>query len=238
MNKIFKNTSFEKNLFKFYVFLFFILFSGLGGFVKPYITSFSDYRKHSPNIKSIGTGSFINNNHALTNEHVINGCKKITIIDNKKNSYNGIVVAKNNIIDVAIIKINGKVKSFALFSDKDPDKYDVINYPNYTSTPGKFKFIRGITLAHDDDNNLFKILSPKTRGGNSGSSIYNENGFLVGVLHSLSIFMPYTYASTRSEIIKFATQNNIQIYTSSKKNIKINKMKGYKQRFAVNVLCS
>ena len=109
--------------------VFLVMFGGLGGFIKPYFTDTSKvnlaYNGSKYWVK--GTGSFINPNTVLTNEHVVRGCKNLAIAD-KNNVYLGKLIStlERSKGDLAFIKTPANRSKFAVISNNSPKDKDVL----------------------------------------------------------------------------------------------------------------
>lgn len=243
-----KNTRFDNfsgNFFKLAVIIAVVLFTGVGLIIKPFFTNFDQYanalKKEGYIPTKYGTGSFINQNDVLTNHHVVNGCKELFIFAKNK-VYQGKVIAilKREDGDLAFIRTNANEKNFALFSQRAPKINDVVFLPNYTDNPGKFDKAQGkITNVAKGVQGL-GFLAPKCRQGNSGSPLYDNKGFIIGVVNSGSFFslMQYSYAADLSIVSDFAARNNVPIFYARNTDLNLTKRDDFLDRFAVNVVCA
>ncbi|MDX2082984.1 MAG: serine protease [Rickettsiales bacterium] len=211
------------------------LFSGyFGGALKPYLNDLSGF----DNRRSFryGTGVFINPDTVLTNQHVASGCQSITVKD-QNNSYISKVIAakKSKGIDLAFIKTNAFKKNFAILSNQYLKIGDIVFYPDYTSKVAVFSKARA-KLVQDLGDEL-KFLDPTGRKGNSGSPVYNNRGYLVGLIWGGGgITSSYMVASKIEDIKNLADQNNVKLYTTENQNFDLTKgRKAFDE--VVTILC-
>lgn len=232
------------------VVVFLVLFGGIGGCVKPYFTNMSEVSLVHDGVRysSRGTGAFVNPNVVITNQHVVAGCKRLAVSDTKNIYIGGLIsTLERQKGDLAFIQTSANRKNFAIIANEDAKKDDILLTPNYTSTKGVFDTAKALVLEKGTNlpymTNFSKqnmaTLSPKGRKGNSGSPAYNKKGYLVGVSHSGG-GNPFkaTGLSTPTSIIKqFAEESGVDLYYLKNNNRNLAKMKGFKDNFAVNVLC-
>lgn len=142
-----------------------------------------------------GTGFALKNGYIVTNFHVIDGAKTISIQGVKGifgKSYNATVVASDKSNDLALLKITDS--SFTGFgnipytiasstSEVGEDIY-VLGYP-LTSTMGdEIKLTTGVISSKtgfQGDVSLYQISAP-IQPGNSGGPLFNKKGNVIGVV--------------------------------------------------------
>ena len=140
----------------------------------------------------MGTGVIIDSRgYIVTNYHVIDGIKKLQVTTADKEVYVGIQVARDPLADLALIKIDGKGKSFdaiklgvsadVIWAEEahaigDPYGYD------FTLTSGR---ISGLDRDVPVD---YKLTYPKAiqtsvpiNPGNSGGPLLNNDGEMIGI---------------------------------------------------------
>ena len=228
--------------------VFLVMFGGLGGFIKPYFTDTSKVSLTYNGSKywARGTGSFINPNTVLTNEHVVRGCKNLAIAD-KNNIYLGRLIStlEKSKGDLAFIRTPANRRKFAIISNDGPKSRDILIFPNYTSKAGVFDKAKGLRTQENKvfrgvDVETIQVLSPKGRKGNSGAPLYNKKGYLVGVIHSgdLDFFSAMSIASPVSIVQQFAQTSGVNLYYLRDNSKDLTKIGDFKDNFAVNVLCA
>ena len=223
---------------------YFIFFTGIGGLIKPYFTSSAQYSYlYDEGFGGVahGTGSFVNHTDVMTNAHVAEHCSERLEIKTKHGTYQGRVIAvlKRGEGDLAFIRTNAIESKFILLSAKKPQIGDIVLFPNYTANPTIFDKVKGkITKIGEGEDGL-EFLAPKGRQGNSGSPIYNEKGYVVGIVHSEYFSLQPIMIGTDLETIRnFAAQNGIAIFYSKNQEIDLTKQEDFYDNFAVNIICA
>jgi len=216
-----------------------ILFSGwVGGAIRPYFNDLSKISRNGYYFR--GTGSFISPNIVMTNAHVVHACnKKIAVGDNKNNFFPSEVLAvlPENKGDIAFLKTNAKREHFALFSYNSPQLNDIALFPNYTSKVGEFDLVKGKLV--DIKEREMRFLNPKGRKGNSGSPVFNNKGYLIGILWGASgIFKTETVATNAKTILNFARQSNVTLYSIKDQSHNLVKNPDFLDEIVVTILCS
>lgn len=141
-----------------------------------------------------GTGFALTNNHIVTNFHVVEEAKSISvqgINGNFNNKYSATVIATDKVNDLAILKINGanisnssipySVKTTT--SEVGEDIF-VLGYP-LTSTMGdEIKLTTGVISSKSGfqgDLSLYQISAP-IQPGNSGGPLFDAKGDIIGIV--------------------------------------------------------
>jgi serine protease Do len=168
----------------------------------------------TPNTKTSGSGFFVSRlGHLLTNQHVVNGCRSVTVGDNAdgKNRAEIVDIDKRN--DLALLKLSSlnsasaetkslvmklglivSEKSIPLSSDgllrsEDVELGETVmvsGYPYGEIFSDTVKVTGGMVSAvrgMGDDKGQFQI-DAAVQPGNSGGPIYDEKGNIVGVVVS------------------------------------------------------
>lgn len=167
--------------------------------VYPTMSMYADVvRKHieedtKPTIWT-GTGFALTNNYIVTNYHVVEGAKSISIqrINGLfNNKYDATVVATDKVNDLAILKVNGANISIANIpysvrtSTADVgEEIFVLGYP-LTSTMGdEIKLTTGVISSKSGfqgDVSLYQISAP-IQPGNSGGPLFDSKGNVIGIV--------------------------------------------------------
>lgn len=141
-----------------------------------------------------GTGFALTNNHIVTNFHVVEEAKSISvqgINGNFNNKYSATVIATDKVNDLAILKINGanisnssipySVKTTT--SEVGEDIF-VLGYP-LTSTMGdEIKLTTGVISSKSGfqgDVSLYQISAP-IQPGNSDGPLFDAKGNIIGIV--------------------------------------------------------
>ena len=168
--------------------------------------------------ESLGSGFFIRNDgHILTNFHVINGAKRITVTTNDGVTYDAKVKATDKTSDLAILKINGKKgheKDFVPAKFGDADKVRIGDIVLTFGNP----YGLGISVSQG-------IISAKSRSiglgeqqyiqtdaavnqGNSGGPMFDLNGEVIGVNSAI-------FTTQGANGVGFALPSNIATWVSN-----------------------
>ena len=157
-----------------------------------------------------GSGFFVSKlGHAITNAHVVQNCKKVTIGDNANKQVPAEVINKDNFNDLALLKLSSlemasaesksliqklgivvvPLASKGLLRSEDVrlgERILVAGYPfgdafsnSIKVTTGVVSSLRGV----GDDSGQFQ-LDAAVQPGNSGGPIYDSSGNIVGVVIS------------------------------------------------------
>jgi S1-C subfamily serine protease len=141
-----------------------------------------------------GTGFALKNNYIVTNYHVIDGAKSISILGingNFTKGYSADVVATDKNIDLAILKVNGITIPAASipYSVKTAnaevgEEVFVLGYP-LTSTMGEeIKLTTGVISSRSGfqgDVSLYQTTAP-IQPGNSGGPLFDSKGNIIGIV--------------------------------------------------------
>lgn len=139
-----------------------------------------------------GAGSgviFESNGYIMTNNHVIEGARKITVTLKNEKTYEANIVGTDPQTDVAVIKINASALTTARFGDSDQlvvgDLAVAIGNPlgelGGTATAGIISALdREVTIDHKTMALLQTDAS--INPGNSGGGLFNQYGEFVGLV--------------------------------------------------------
>lgn len=135
-----------------------------------------------------GTGFFITNNgHLITNYHVVNGAKEITVFTEAKEELKATVIQSDPANDVALLQVEKKSVAIPLVPAFDTAKGEevlTLGYPLVAlqgqaqkATFGRVNALSGI----GNDIRYVQIDTP-IQPGNSGGPLLNARGEVVGVV--------------------------------------------------------
>lgn len=141
-----------------------------------------------------GTGFALTNNYIVTNNHVIDGAKSISIQGingDFSHKYNADVVATDKINDLALLKVSGVNIStssipYAVKTNTAEvgEEIFVLGYP-LTSTMGEeIKLTTGVISSKtgfQGDVSIYQISAP-IQPGNSGGPLFDSKGNVVGIV--------------------------------------------------------
>ena len=139
-------------------------------------------------VPSSGTAFFITDKgHLITNNHVIEGCKDKSKIVYKDKEYPAELIAKDKLLDFALLKADISRNKFVVLSDDPPKKLQRIiaaGYPLGKYLSDDLKFTSGIISSLkgiDDDSTLIQIDAALNKGNSGGPIVNEETGELVAV---------------------------------------------------------
>ena len=211
---------------------------------KPPVDSFP-FNPPSSGNKS-GTGFYINSKgYVVTNNHVISGCKSVWLESNKENTP-GVVIKKDENLDIAVIKSNKNSDIFAKFADDIRTGEDVmaLGFPlgselgdDIKATKGNISAVSGMK----GDKNYLQFTAP-IQAGNSGGPLLNEGGFVVGINTAALVGEKYqnvNFAINGNSAQSFLGKNSIDFeYGSYSEPLKPADLVEKGEMFTVRVLCS
>ncbi|OHB51548.1 MAG: hypothetical protein A2Y10_11810 [Planctomycetes bacterium GWF2_41_51] len=140
------------------------------------------------NSEITSTGFFITSDgYILTANHSVGKSGSVNILYNQK-KYPAQVIAKNDSIDAAILKIDGNDFSYLPISpDKTAQTGDLVftmGYPQISLQGTEPKFTEGSisALSGTGDNPQFFQISVPVQPGNSGGPLVNDKGEVIGLI--------------------------------------------------------
>ena len=146
----------------------------------------SSYNDQNDDGSSSGTAFFVSNKgHLLTNNHVVDGCE-VSKINYKGKDYNTQLLATDKTLDLALLKVDFKNKSYINFSSDEAKKMQKIyvgGYPLGKGLSDDLKISSGIvsSLKGFEDNSNEIQIDAAINSGNSGGPIINEDGELIAI---------------------------------------------------------
>ncbi|WP_119301190.1 S1C family serine protease [Dongia deserti] len=133
-----------------------------------------------------GSAFFVSSDgHLLTNHHVVAGCDAMMVIT-ADNTYPAKVVAANEWLDLAILKVRKAGMPFAAFAEWLPEPGDdayAVGYPLLGDLSGikiTDGIVSGLTGPGGDDTRL--QLTIPVQPGNSGGPVLDASGLVIGVV--------------------------------------------------------
>lgn len=141
-----------------------------------------------------GTGFALTNNYIVTNYHVIEDAKSISvqgINGNFNNNYSATVVASDKFNDLALLRVNGVTITSANIpysvktstSDVGEDVF-VLGYPLTATMGDEVKLTTGVVSSKtgfQGDVSLYQISAP-IQPGNSGGPLFDGHGNVIGIV--------------------------------------------------------
>ena len=173
---------------------------------------------------SSGTGFFVSNNgHIITNDHVIVGCRNVTITQQGK--YVEVdVIAYDEKNDLAILKSDIRPKKYYRISKNDPRLMDdivIAGYPLGNKISTGIKTTKGsVTSLSGMGNNFSEFQTDAALNkGNSGGPIIDKGGNVIGVavakLEGEGI-EGFNFGIKSSVLKSFSESNNLRLITASR----------------------
>ncbi len=137
--------------------------------------------------RSMGSGFIISKDgYILTNSHVVDGAKKITVKTTDKQELEAKLIGNDPKTDIALLKVNANNLPVAKIGD--PDKLEVGEWVAAIGAPFGFTntVTQGIVSAKgrnlpDDSYVPFIQTDVPINPGNSGGPLFNLNGAVVGI---------------------------------------------------------
>jgi S1-C subfamily serine protease len=138
---------------------------------------------------SSGSGVVIGiHGEVLTNAHVVEHCTQITVRSSAQDSATALVVARDDINDLAVVRSNTPLSSVATFRDGAPvrsgDAVVALGYPlvGLLATTANLTVGNVSALAGLGDDSRYLQISAPVQPGNSGGPLLDASGHLVGIV--------------------------------------------------------
>lgn len=180
-----------------------------------------------------GSGFYINNNgYILTNNHVVEDCRRVTLSYNGK-EINASIIATDSINDLAILKSNIKPSHFYKISSDDPKLLDnviIAGYPLGKRVSAAIKTSKGsvTSLAGYGDNYSNFQTDAALNQGNSGGPIIDENGNVIGVavanFGKQAGVESFNFGIKSSTVRTFINSNNVNFTPGSNYRVNNNEL--------------
>ncbi len=157
----------------------------------------------APDVKQTGTGTGFyvsNTGHVVTNQHVIDGCKAISVTPaGARKPIKALLLADDPALDLALLQSVLPGKGFAKFRDdriRPGDDVAVIGYPLHGRVAIKPVLVRGhVSVGAGAPRPSMFAMKIDVRRGNSGGPILDSSGRIAGVVVA-KVNSPGVYAST------------------------------------------
>ena len=139
---------------------------------------------------SAGEGSgffFAKEGYILTNAHVVGSAQTVTVIVDDSWSVTGQVMGRNEVMDVAVVKVLlGRDATFLSLGDSDKAEAgnDVLTmgYPLGSNLGGQATVTKGVLSARRQDGNTqYLQIDAAINPGNSGGPLLNSQGEVIGI---------------------------------------------------------
>tara|TARA_B100001093_G_C26835495_1_gene1018149 strand:- start:48 stop:1352 length:1305 start_codon:yes stop_codon:yes gene_type:complete len=203
--------------------------------------------KNNPPLNSdkIGSGFYINSEgYLITNEHVVESCKKVWVKD-EGGTNAGLIIRKDKVFDLAVIKVNKKIKQYAKFgSIRTGEDAIALGYPLGKALGSEIKVTKGNISAltgFEGDQNFLQFTAP-IQPGSSGGPLLNEKGNLVGVstanLEGV-MFQNINFAVKGTIVQKFLAKNNIDFTNNENEQLmRTADIADMGKKFTTQIICT
>jgi len=188
-----------------------------------------------------GIGSFINERDVITSYSAIRRCKKIKVsVDDR--FYDGVVLGSAKMFkgNLTFIRTNANKKDFALIRQKKLAVGDDViitqlseDLKSFHEIPAKIGFV-------GNDKHDLEISSPRVKKGNSGSPIYNEKGYMIGILKGISFSNQeedFVSATSIKTIKDFANKSGVNLVKTNYYAKDLTKNPNFYRDFGVGIAC-
>ncbi|MDC0039088.1 trypsin-like peptidase domain-containing protein [Gammaproteobacteria bacterium] len=196
----------------------------------------------------VGTGFLVNKNHVVTNAHVVDCCKKLTVLDfSCSDRQQASLVSMEHRSDLGLLRLDRPLKHYAtlrsgngLALGEAVSTYDTrpmrAGCPQYSFGQGKVTELNWMP----DDSRLMNHDSP-TSEGSSGGPVLDASGQIIGVTHAI---LTETFSESISQAIKqelleaFLKTNNVDYNTApSTEKLSLSEIKKKSDKFTVIIKC-
>lgn len=124
----------------------------------------------------------------ITNNHVVDGCAAITVMDTKKKRHPATVVGTDRKNDLALLRAEGPFATAATFRDGQPveagESVTVVGYPLAailgTDPNVNFGYVTALAGLRGDTSR-FQVTAPIHKG-NSGGPVLDQSGRVTGIV--------------------------------------------------------
>ncbi|MCH2037731.1 MAG: serine protease [Rickettsiales bacterium] len=233
--------------------IYLIFFSGFSGYIRPFFDDMSgwSYSWGAQDYRFGGTGVAISPHFLLTNFHVIERCDNLAVrtVNNEIFHVDVASSLERTVLpifshpvkdghDLSVLYSKKPLPHFALLDNEMPKKGDVLLSPDYDTEPGTFKRRKGKVLRLENQRISFSGMGRK---GNSGSPVYNEKGYLVGIQWgggASMLGMNNNVAASFDVVKAWLEQLKIPIAKVESYDQEIVNSEWFEQSYAVGILCN
>ena len=133
-----------------------------------------------------GTGFVLDENHIITNRHVVEGATHIEVTTYDGKDYIATSSQVAPLADLAIVTLEPVFTEFVTFSDDTLERGDpvqIVGYPEGQALHVEDGFYESDELDDvGDSGEQVQVFNAHTLPGNSGSAIFDENGEVISIL--------------------------------------------------------
>ena len=180
--------------------------------------------KTSTSKGSSGSAFFVTNRgHIITNYHVVKGCTSHPKIKYKDKDIQTKLIAKDQLLDLALLKANLTNTKYVALSNSQPKKLQRIiasGYPFGQYISDDLKFTSGIVSSlkgPNDDSTLVQVDAALNPGNSGGPIVDEESGKLVAVSvmgMKKNISEGQNFGIKTSSVKNFLDANQVKVPTS------------------------
>lgn len=164
-----------------------------------------------------GSGFFVSSDgHLVTNAHVVEGCKSLTITHGLNPPISARVLAKDTANDLALVLTPTKAEKFALIrvGAKVGEDIAAFGYPLLGLLATSGNFTRGnisSVAGLGDDTRYLQITAPIQKG-NSGGPVVDQSGSVLGVVVSkLNVLAVAAETEDMAQNVNFAIKSSVLV---------------------------
>lgn len=168
-----------------------------------------------------GTAFFVNKEgYLLTNNHVVEVCDNSSKINFREREIPAKIIAKDELLDLALLKVDIKETPFIYLSNETPKKLQRViaaGYPLGKNLSDDLKFTSGVISSlkgFNDDSNQIQIDAALNRGNSGGPIVDEETGELIGIAVSIldkGKFESINFAIKTDSVKNFLISNQFEI---------------------------
>jgi S1-C subfamily serine protease len=157
---------------------------------RPVATDEADKDKPKKKVKAtLGAGIVASRDGAIiTNQHVVNDCLSITVMDGKKKRHQATLISSDRKNDLALLRAKGRFENAATFRDGRPveagESVTVVGYPLAailgTDPNVNFGYVTALAGLRGDSSR-FQVAAPIHKG-NSGGPVLDQSGRVTGIV--------------------------------------------------------